>query len=84
MIVRAPSILSRFKRTTQIGALTIVAVRTTSMALLVLAYAELQSDIEQRADLRRELKAAQDGMRARDHGAAAPRGPYSGGASRHS
>ncbi len=55
MIARPHSILSRFKLTTQIGALTIVAVLTTSMALLVLAYAELQSDIEQRAVQRQIL-----------------------------
>jgi len=55
MIAHPHSILSRIKLTTQIGALTIVAVLTTSTALLVLAYAELQSDIEQRAVQRQEL-----------------------------
>lgn len=55
MIARALSILGRFKLTSQIGALTIAAVLTTSTALLVLVYAKLQSDIAQRAVRQQEL-----------------------------
>lgn len=55
MAARPLSILGRFKLTSQIGALTITSVLTTSIALLVLAYAQLQSDIAQRAVQRQEL-----------------------------
>jgi diguanylate cyclase (GGDEF)-like protein len=55
MIARPPSILGRFKLTSEIGALTIAAVLATSSALLVLVYTKLQSDIAQRAVRGQEL-----------------------------
>lgn len=55
MFARPTSILGRFKLTSQIGALTIAAVLTTSSALLVLVHAQLQSEIAERAVRRQEL-----------------------------